>query len=141
MESHSLRAYQGLRGVWEMVARNAFTQLRYSTANLVFAVVGMLVTYLAGPFCLFVALFIGDPATAVLGGAIWLLMAVSFMPILQRYGKTRLAAFLMPVVATLYMAMTLDSACRYWWGAGGEWKGRVTARSPRQRQSHPPPNA
>lgn len=130
-KTHSLRPYRGLRGVWTMVSRNAFTQLGYSPVNLTLAIIGMLVTYVAGPICAIVALFTLEPATFALGGAIWLLMSVSFMPTLQLYGESRPAAFFMPVVAMFYMTMTLDSACRYWWGGGNKWKGRVTATRPR----------
>ena len=132
-KTHSLRPYHGLRGVWTMVSRNAFTQLGYSPVNLTLAIIGMLVTYLAGPICVIVALFTLEPATFALGGAIWLLMSVSFMPTLRLYGESGPAALFMPIVAMFYMTMTLDSACRYWWGGGNKWKGRVTATRPRLR--------
>ena len=139
-KTHSLRPYRKLRGVWAMVSRNAFTQLNYSPVYLALAVLGMLVTYLVGPFCVIVALYSGEFAKLALGAAIWLLMSVSFMPTLRIYGEARSAALLMPIVALLYMAMTLDSARRSWWGNGSKWKGRVTATAPDRRPPRLPAN-
>ena len=117
-----------------MVAQTVFAQLRYSPAFLLLAVTGMGLTYMIGPAYTIAALFSGDIARAALGAAIWLLMAASLMPVLRFYRQTRWAAFLLPFVALLYTAMTVDSAFRHWRGAGGEWKGRVVANS---RKSKP----
>ncbi len=45
----SLRGYAGLFGVWQVVARTAYTQLAYSPVRLVGAVVGLLLTFGAPP--------------------------------------------------------------------------------------------
>ena len=43
--SRSVRAYDGLRAIWSMVARTAYTQLRHSPLLLAGTVAGMLLLY------------------------------------------------------------------------------------------------
>ncbi|HEY0522080.1 MAG TPA: glycosyltransferase [Stellaceae bacterium] len=122
----SLRPYPEIGDVWRMVARTAYTQLRYSPVLLAGTVLGMIVTYLVPPLLTAAGLVfaIGSPATwAAL--AAWVLMTVSFMPILRFYGITFAWAPLLPAVAFIYLAATVDSARLHWRGKGGEWKGRV----------------
>jgi hypothetical protein len=117
----SLRSYQGLGEIWNMVARSAFTQLRYSPWIL-----------LATSFFI-VALFI-VPVLGWLSPASWArwlsvlalaLMIVSYLPTLHFYRLSPLWAGLMPLVGTLYLGMTWSSALRYWRGERSQWKGRV----------------
>jgi len=53
------------------------------------------------------------------------LMAIAYLPTLRLYSCPPLLAFGLPAIASLYTAMTLDSALRHWRGQGGAWKGRV----------------
>jgi len=55
-------------------------------------------------------------------------MIASYAPTLRYYGRSQLWGLAMPIIATLYLAMTWSSALRYWRGARSEWKGRVYAR-------------
>ena len=126
--TRSTRPYGGLSGVWNMVARSAYTQLDYSVFNLIGTVFGMIITYLAPPAALFGYALFGDPVSAIFGGAAYLLMVGLYLPTVRYYGQPFIAAFLLPVAALLYTAMTIDSAWRHWRGVGGGWKGRVYSR-------------
>jgi hopene-associated glycosyltransferase HpnB len=119
----SIRAYPTLSDIRRMVARSAYAQLRYSPLILAATIAGMALTYLA-PVLL--ALFAGGLA-AVLGLAAWVMMAVAFQPTLRLYRASPIWGILLPAIALLYMAFTLDSAYQHVRGAGGMWKGRVQA--------------
>lgn len=118
--TRSLRPYPRVADIWNMVARTAYTQLRYSPPLLVATALGMAVTYLA-PLLLMLA----GGAAAWLGLAAWLAMTFSYLPMLRFYGVSAGWALLLPVAASVYLAATIDSGWRHWRGKGGEWKGRV----------------
>ena len=130
--ARSVRPYRGLGGVWHMVARTAYAQLRHSPALLAGAVAGMALTYLLPPLLALTYPWHGEAAAAVLGLGAWALMAAAFRPTLRFYRQRPAAlAPLLPLAALLYCAMTLDSARRHLRGRGGAWKGRVQARPAR----------
>jgi hypothetical protein len=54
-------------------------------------------------------------------------MAFAFRPTLRFYGLSILWAPLLPAIAVMYMAFTLDSAYQHARGRGGMWKGRAQA--------------
>jgi hopene-associated glycosyltransferase HpnB len=134
---HSRRPYRGLGGLWDMVARSAYTQLRYSPALLAGTVAGLCWLYLLPPVAtlggLAAAAAGGHPAgpavswwwCAGAGLAGWALMTLSYLPVLRLYRLSPLRAPCLPVIALLYTAMTVDSARRHRMGRGGEWKGRA----------------
>jgi hopene-associated glycosyltransferase HpnB len=122
--ARSLRAYPRIADIWRMVARTAFAQLRYSPLLLAGTVLGLAATYLAPP-----ALVLAGGTVAVLAGTAWAVMALSYLPMLRFYGLSPLWAPLLPAIAFVYLAATVDSARRHWRGVGGEWKGRVQWRS------------
>jgi hypothetical protein len=122
--ARSLRAYPRVADIWRMVARTAYTQLRYSPWRLAATMLGLGVTFLAPP--LLVAF--GGPAAWLAAGA-WAAMALAYAPMLRFYGRSILWAPLLPAVAVVYLAATVDSARRHRRGRGGEWKGRVQWRS------------
>jgi hopene-associated glycosyltransferase HpnB len=121
----SVRAYPRLADLWGRVAHSAFTQLRYSPIMLLATVLGLVLSYLVPPASAIAGAVTGDPVLTGLGGAGWLIMAGSSLPMLRfcRLGWWR--AFLLPLVAALYLGMTLDSARRHLAGRGGAWKGRT----------------
>jgi hypothetical protein len=43
-------------------------------------------------------------------------------------GRMLALSLSLPVAALLYLAMTVDSARRHWWGSGSRWKGRDYGR-------------
>jgi hopene-associated glycosyltransferase HpnB len=122
-QTQSLRRYPAVADIWRMIARTAYTQLHYSPWLLGSTVLGLAVTYLAPP----VLTFTGG-AAAVAAALAWLAMTIAFVPILRLYRQPLVIAPLLPVIATIYLAATIDSARRHWQGKGGEWKGRVQQR-------------
>jgi len=120
--TRSIRPYRGFSDIGSMVARTAFNQLHHSALILILALMGMAATYLLPPA---LALFSHRTAPTVLGVAAWLLMALSFVPILRMYRLSPLWGLALPLIAIFYMGATLYSAYKYWSGHGGEWKGRI----------------
>ena len=121
---HSLRSYDHLAGIWNMVARTAFCQLRYSMLLLAGTTAIMLIV-----FWLPVAGFFFPPASAKIISACALAgLVLSYVPTLRFYGRSRAWALAMPLIAALYLAMTWSSAIRFWVGAGPSWKGRFYTR-------------
>ena len=129
----SLRPYHGLADIWDMVARSAYTQLHYSLTLTIGVVLGLAWLYLLPPAAAIAGLILlgsgADPATAgwlaAAGVAGWLLMAITYLPMLRLYRLAALRAPTLPLIAALYAAMTVDSARRHRRGRGGEWKGRL----------------
>lgn len=123
--ARSLRPYHGLDGIWRMVARSAYVQLRYSVRLLGGTLFGMLLTYLAPPLVVLTLPWHGQIPAAVMAGLAWLLMTGSFIPILVYYRRPLVLSPLLPLAGLMYSAMTLDSAISHWRGRGGAWKGRT----------------
>jgi|SRR5271168_1089636 len=122
-KSESLRIYATFGEIRDLIARTAFTQLRYSPLILAGTLAGMLLTYVA-PLLL---LFARDPTARVLGFVAWLLMTFSFLPTVRFYRLSIVWAPLLPLTAVFYTYATWLSALRYWRGTGGFWKGRAQA--------------
>jgi hypothetical protein len=55
----------------------------------------------------------------------WLMMVISYIPVLRMYRLNPLWALALPLAAVFYVGATFHSAWKYWTGRGGEWKGRV----------------
>ena len=110
-----------------MVARSAFDLLGYSALALTGTVFAMTIVYLVPPALVLSSPLHGDPAGAVLAAAAWGAMALAAYPTGRLYGLPPWAGLALPVAAALYVAMTVDSARRYWTGGGRAWKSRVYA--------------
>jgi hopene-associated glycosyltransferase HpnB len=123
-ETRSTRPYGGFRGIWNMVARSAYTQLRYSPWLLAGCLLGMALVYIVPPVALFGGWWFG-PLAALFGLLAYLLMGIAYGPTLKLYGCPRIVAALLPLAGLFYTAMTIGSAWRHWKGVGGGWKGRV----------------
>lgn len=117
---HSLRSYESLASIWEMVARTGFCQLRYSAILLVGTTAIMLLAFWLPAVGLF---FPTVFAKIVSAGALGILI-LSYLPTVRFYGLRRRWALTLPLIATLYLAMTWSSAIRFWFGEGSNWKGR-----------------
>jgi hopene-associated glycosyltransferase HpnB len=117
----SIRAYPQFADIWRMISRTAFTELRYSALLLLFTLLGLTLLWLA-PFA---AVMFGHGFEAGGGLAAFALAAISYMPSLTRYGRSRLWSLALPLIALFYMAATLGSALNYWRGAGASWKDRA----------------
>jgi hypothetical protein len=124
--SVSLRAYTTFAEIRDMIARTAFTQLRYSPLLLFGTLAGLFLTYIA-PIAL---LFARNPITRILSVAAWLMMSLTFLPTVRFYRRSPLWAPLLPLAALFYAYATWLSAIRYWLNRGAQWKGR--AQAPRQ---------
>jgi hopene-associated glycosyltransferase HpnB len=123
--THSLRPYDSLATIWEMVARTAFSQLNYSPILLLGTLMAMTLIYLVPPVGAILGGLTGNWPVAIAGLLGWLLMAWAYLPTLRLYRCSPLWAFCLSAIAFLYTLMTLDSALRHWRGQGGAWKGRV----------------
>jgi len=121
--SVSFRGYGSFAEIRDMIARTAFTQLRYSPLLLMGTLIGMILTYVA-PGAL---LFANDSYAMLLGAVAWAMMSLTFLPTLRFYRLLPLWAPLLPIAAVFYSYATWISAMRYWRGRGGQWKGRAQA--------------
>jgi hopene-associated glycosyltransferase HpnB len=126
----SLRPYASLSSLWNMVARSAFTQLRYSIALLLLTTVALLFFY----WVPLIGLLSVERRIQIISATGLVAMMLSFIPTLRYYGRSWAWALLLPVIATLYLLMTWTSAFRYWRGNRAEWKGRVYATSQRSNR-------
>jgi len=117
----SLREYRGLREIWDMIARSAYTQLRYSPLILLLVTSAMALLFLVPT----AGIFAGEGITRGLSALAFAAMAASYLPTLLFYGLSPFWALLMPLAGALYLGMTWSSALRYARGAAGTWKGRV----------------
>lgn len=124
-ETKSLRPYDSLETIWSMVARTAYTQLNYSPLLLIGTLLGMLIVYIVPIVAVIVGVVGGDFFVGLIGLLTYLLMTLSYFPMIQFYRCSLGFVFSLPTIAALYTLMTLDSAYQHWRGKGGAWKGRV----------------
>jgi hopene-associated glycosyltransferase HpnB len=135
-EVTSVRPYPRLADLWHMIARSAYTQLRYSPLVLAGTLAGLLVLYAAPPVGALAGLIAADSGPAGTGVALagfaglagWAIMAATYLPMLRFYGLSPLRAPALPLVAVLYAAMTADSARRHYSGRAVTWRGRSATR-------------
>lgn len=121
--SVSLRCYNSFGGIRDLIARVAFTQLRYSFLVLLGALAALFAAYLL-PWVLFFA-FPGEAWLAV--DTTIAMMAATFAVTVKFYGLSWPWALTLPIAALFYGYATCLSAMRYWLGRGGQWKGRAQA--------------
>jgi hopene-associated glycosyltransferase HpnB len=141
-EVRSVRPYPRLADLWHMIARSAYTQLRYSPPLLAGTIVGLLLLYAAPPagaIAWLAAAASGAGGGAAGGGAAamlagisglvgWALMTASYLPMLRFYRLSLLRAPTLPLIALLYAVMTADSARRHYAGRAVSWRGRAAGR-------------
>lgn len=138
--SVSQRGYGGGKGVSNMIARTAYTQLHYSPLRLLGTVFGLFFTFFAPLLLPLAAIAILAGASAAADSAPSLLPAVlaigtplaaaaimfgTFIPMLRFYRLSPLRTLALPLIALFYLEATLKSAVRYYRGKTGNWKGRV----------------
>jgi hopene-associated glycosyltransferase HpnB len=121
---HSLRSYEDLAGIWSMVARTAFCQLRYSAVLLA----GTTAMMLAGFWLPVAGLFFPAASAKIISACALAALILSYLPTLKFYGQSRGWAVALPLIGTLYLVMTWSSAIRFWVGAAAPWKGRFYGR-------------
>ena len=86
-------------------------------------VAAMAVVYLAP---LLLAL-LHDGLARWLGLGAWLVMALTFQPMLRFYRQSPFWGLALPAIGAVYTVFTVQSAIDFWRGRGGLWKGRVQA--------------
>jgi hopene-associated glycosyltransferase HpnB len=117
----SIRPYANFADIWQMIARTAFTQLRYSATLLALTLLGLTVVWLVPA----AAILLRQGWPAACGLVAFGLSMISYMPTLARYRRNRLWALALPLIALFYMAATVGSAVNYWRGRGARWKSRA----------------
>ena len=123
--ARSIRPYGTFAVIGRMISRTAFYQLRHSVWLLIATFLGLGITYLAPP----VLVFFGGSA-ALFAGVAWMLMTISYWPMVRYYRVSALWAAMLPLIAGFYALATMHSAIQYWTGRGGEWKDRVQDTRP-----------
>jgi len=127
----SIRGYGGLGGIWRMVARSAFIQLRLSWLLLFATLLALALFVAAPPFLLAAGLGFaavgGEPS--LIRGALWAALAwgLQGLAIWGSVRHHRVAfpwAFTLPFAGILYGLMSFDSAWSHLRGWGAAWKGR-----------------
>ncbi len=126
LEVRSTRAYGGLAPLWDMVARNAYTQLGYNPLALAGVLAALGAVYVAPPLMVARGALGRRPATALAGAVAWAAMATSYRPAVRYHGGPRGSEWALPFTAVLYGAMTATSAVRHRRGTTS-WKGRPGA--------------
>jgi hopene-associated glycosyltransferase HpnB len=119
----SLRPYERLSEIRQMVSRSAYAQLDYSPLLLAATLAGLVIVYIAP---VMTALFAWG-VSQLAGWLAWAIMALMFQPILRFYRLSPLWGIALPLIGAFYAGFTLDSAIQYWLGRGGMWKGRAQA--------------
>ena len=117
----SIRPYPNFTDIWQMVSRTAFTQLRHSAALLALTLLGLTIVWWAPG----ATILLGHGWQRAVGFAAFGLSAISYLPTLTRYGRSRFWALALPLIALFYMAATCGSALNYWRGRGARWKSRA----------------
>lgn len=117
----SMRPYDRLGAIWNMVARSAYTQLHYSMLLLMLTTAIFFIAF----FWPLIGLFSLKPEIITCSVAAILLMMAAYIPILRYYRVPVYYAIMMPFIGSLFLAMTWTSALRYWSGRRSLWKGRV----------------
>lgn len=116
----AIRPYETLANIWNMVARTAFTQLRYSNALLVVCTLMLGLSFIA-PVA---GLFSSDLATASAAVVALAAMSWTYRPTIKFYGLGPQWIPTLSLAACLFLAMTWTSAWRYWTGERSRWKSR-----------------
>ena len=107
-----------------MVRRTAFTQLRHSWLLLALTVVGLGLVFLGPPVAVLTTPWHRDILATVAGAIGWFFMSMAYAPTLIDYRRKPGAGLVLPLIAALYAAMTVDSALAHLARRGGSWKGR-----------------
>lgn len=119
-EVRAIRPYATLANIWNMVARTAYTQLRYSKALLAVCTLMLGLSFIA-PVA---GLLCGDSATIAAALVALGAMSWSYRPTIKFYGLHPLWVASLSFAACLFLAMTWTSAWRYWNGERSRWKNR-----------------
>lgn len=120
----SLRCCPHIMDIVEMIARTAFSQLRYSFPRLALCSTLMLLMFATPIYAL-----IRPDIPFMLQGGIWLAMTAGYAPILRFYRQPLSLALFMPLIGFIYLGATWLSVWRYRQGEKTRWKERSYART------------
>lgn len=123
----SSRVYPGLAELWDMVARNAYTQLGHNPLALLGTVAGLATVYISPPLLVVAGAYRRRPLAVLAGACAWAAMATTYRPTVRYYGGRSAAQWALPFTAALYGGMTVASAVRHYRGTS-TWKGRTQGR-------------
>ncbi len=118
----SVRPYEGLEAIWNMVARTAYTQLLYSIPLLLLCSFLLILAFwipIAGLFLWGSTLHVSFAFSTLL------IMSITYLPVLIYYRLPAYWSFTLPFTGTLYLLMTWTSAIRFWKGERLRWRGRM----------------
>jgi hopene-associated glycosyltransferase HpnB len=101
-----------LCGIWRMVRRTAFTQLRHSWALLALTIALLGLLFVAPPVLTVVGVVLDDPLTLALAAAAWALLTALYIPTVWYFRLSPAWTLTLPLAGVLYGAMTLDSSQR-----------------------------
>ena len=121
----SLRPYDSLKSIWDLVARTAFNQLNYSWLLLIGTIIGMALVYLVPPLAVIWGIATQNMSVLAIGAIACLIMSWAYLPTIRLYRLSPLWTLSLSAIAFLYGLMTIDSAIKHLRGKGGFWKGRV----------------
>ncbi|HEY0803059.1 MAG TPA: glycosyltransferase, partial [Steroidobacteraceae bacterium] len=91
----SIRRYPLFVDIWRMISRTAFTQLRYSAILLALTIGALAVVWLVPPW----QSAVGSGWRLGCGLTACALAALSYLPTLKRYGRSKLWALALPLIA------------------------------------------
>jgi hopene-associated glycosyltransferase HpnB len=123
--ARSQRPYPSLSSFWNMVARTAITQLRYSVLLLLLTTLLMVLVF----WCPVLGLAHRSMTVRTVSWVGLVSMWAAYLPVVRFYRQTPFLVITLPVVASLYLLMTWSSAIRYWRGQRSIWKGRSYGRA------------
>lgn len=121
----SIRPYEGLAGIWNMVARTAYPQLYESKLLLLGCTAIMLLAYtipVAG-------LFSSSVISILTSSGTLLVMVGIYIPTLKYYELSAWWSLALPLTGVLFLLMTWTSAARNWRGEQVRWRGRIVYKN------------
>jgi cellulose synthase/poly-beta-1,6-N-acetylglucosamine synthase-like glycosyltransferase len=107
----SLRRHD-FRGIWRMVSRTAFTQLRHSWLLMTLTIALLALLFAVPPVVTVVAAAQGEWLALAVAATAWALMTLLYAPTVSYFRLPPAWALTLPVAALLYGAMTVHSALR-----------------------------
>jgi len=118
----SIRPYSGLNEIWNMVARNAYSQLRNNPLFLLLTSGLLLILFWIPLFGLVGG---SNPTLRLISALTCGLMFTMKIPVLKFYGLPATWALGLPINAALFLGMTWTSALRHHRGERLRWRGRT----------------
>tara|TARA_B100000674_G_scaffold66133_1_gene45724 strand:+ start:162 stop:1280 length:1119 start_codon:yes stop_codon:yes gene_type:complete len=120
----SNRNYEKFGDLRKMIARTAFEQLKYSITLVILSTFGMLLIYVYPYFALVTNFNNLDTFRLTINLVTIVLMTISLIPTVNFYKLNYIYYFSLPISATFYIFMTIDSTLNHFLKKGNVWKGR-----------------